>query len=102
VRAKIEKAIIGMSQQKKAMTKQRLTSSVSIFFNSPYFKMRIAPRAPIPTTTMDQPMISHLKNSDNQDPSYEEIPDAKIPLPKASTGRQISSSFALFLLDFEH
>jgi len=64
VRARIEKAMIGINQQKKAMMKQRLTSSVSIFFTSPYLIIRIAPRAAIPTTTIDQPTISHLKKSD--------------------------------------
>jgi len=66
VRAKIVKAMIGMSQQKKAMIKQRLTSSVSIFFTSPYLTIRIVPRAPIPTTTIDQPTINHTKNSDKR------------------------------------
>jgi len=64
VRAKIEKAMMGINQQKKAMIKQRLTSSVSIFFTSPYLIIRIAPRAAMPTTTIDQPTISHLKKSD--------------------------------------
>ncbi len=68
VRARIEKAIIGINQQKKAMMKQRLTSSVSIFFTSPYFITRIAPRAAIPTTTIDQPTISHLKKSGKKNP----------------------------------
>jgi hypothetical protein len=61
---KIEKAIIGINQQKKAMIKQRLTSSVSIFFSSPYLTIRTIPRAPIPTTTIDHPTINHLKKSD--------------------------------------
>ena len=69
VRAKIEKAIIGINQQKKAMMKQRLTSSVSIFFISPYLITRIAPRAAMPTTTIDQPTINHLKKSDKLKPS---------------------------------
>jgi hypothetical protein len=60
----MEKAIIGINQQKKAIMKQRLTSSVSIFFTSPYLTMRIVPSAAIPTTTIDQPTISHLKKSD--------------------------------------
>jgi len=60
----MEKAMIGMSQQKKAIIKQRLTSSVSIFFISPYFTIRIKPRAAIPTTTVDHPKINHLKKSD--------------------------------------
>ena len=55
---------MGISQQKNTMMKQRLTSSVSIFFTSPYLTTRISPRAAIPTTTIDQPMISHLKKSD--------------------------------------
>jgi hypothetical protein len=59
----MEKAIIGMSQQKKAIIKQRLTSSVSIFFISPYFTIKIVPSAAMPTTTIDQPIISHLKKS---------------------------------------
>lgn len=53
-----------MSQQKKAIIKQRVTSSVSIFLISPYFTIRIKPRAAIPTTTMDHPIINHLKKSD--------------------------------------
>jgi hypothetical protein len=69
VRARIEKAMIGINQQKKAMMKQRLTSSVSIFFTSPYFIIRIAPRAAIPTTTIDQPTINHLKKSGKLKPS---------------------------------
>jgi hypothetical protein len=60
----MEKAMIGMSQQKKAIIKQRLTSSVSIFLISPYFTTKTVPRAATPTTTIDQPMISHLKKSD--------------------------------------
>jgi hypothetical protein len=60
----IEKAMIGINQQKKAIMKQRLTSSVSIFFTSPYLIIRIAPRAAMPTTTIDHPIISHLKKSD--------------------------------------
>ncbi len=70
VRAKIEKAMIGINQQKKVIMKQRLTSSVSIFFTSPYLMTRIAPRAPMPTTTIDQPMINHLKKSDNLRSSF--------------------------------
>lgn len=71
VRAKIEKAMIGINQQKKAMMKQRLTSSVSIFFTSPYLTIKINPRAAIPTTTIDQPTISHLKKSDKKNPSFQ-------------------------------
>jgi hypothetical protein len=63
VRARIEKAMIGINQQKKAMMKQRLTSSVSILFISPYLITKIAPRAAIPTTTIDYPTISHFKKS---------------------------------------
>jgi len=63
VRARMEKAMMGMSQQKKAMIKQRVISSVSMFLISPYFTMRTAPRAAIPTTTIDQPRMSHLKKS---------------------------------------
>jgi len=63
------KAMIGISQQKKAIIKQRLTSSVSIFFISPYLIIKIVPRAAIPTTTIDQPTINHLKNSDKQTPN---------------------------------
>ena len=55
---------MGMSQQKKAMIKQREMSSVSILLISPYFTMRMRPSAAIPTTTMDQPRMSHLKKSD--------------------------------------
>jgi hypothetical protein len=61
--------MIGINQQKKAMMKQRLTSSVSIFFTSPYFIIRIAPRAAIPTTTIDQPTINNLKKSGKLKPS---------------------------------
>jgi hypothetical protein len=64
VRARIEKATIGINQQKKVIIKQRLTSSVSIFFTSPYLIIMTAPSAAIPTTTIDQPTISHLKKSD--------------------------------------
>jgi hypothetical protein len=64
VRAKIEKAMIGISQQKNAMIKQSVMSSVSIFLISAYFTTKIVPRAAIPTTTMDHPMINHLKKSD--------------------------------------
>jgi hypothetical protein len=66
VRAKIVKAIMGISQQKKAIIKQRLTSSVSIFFTSPYRITKTVPRAAIPTTTIDQPTINHLKKSDKR------------------------------------
>ena len=58
------KAMIGINQQKKAMMKQRLTSSVSIFFTSPYLTIRINPSPAIPTKTIDQPTMSHLKKSD--------------------------------------
>ena len=68
MRAKIVKAMIGINQQKKAMMKQRLTSSVSIFFTSPYLTIKIIPRAAIPTKTIDQPTMSHIKNSDKQTP----------------------------------
>jgi len=57
---------MGMSQQKKAMIKQRLTSSVSIFLTSPYLIIRTVPRAAMPTTTIDQPTINHLKKSDTE------------------------------------
>ncbi len=60
--------MIGMSQQKKVMMKQRVTSSVSILFTSPYLTMRIIPRAAIPTKTIDQPTMSHLKKSDKRTP----------------------------------
>ena len=70
----MEKATTGISQQKKAMMKQRVMSSVSIFLISPYLIMRIPPIPAIPTTTIDQPNISHLKKSDNDhlviDPAY--------------------------------
>jgi hypothetical protein len=56
--------MIGINQQKKAIIKQRLTSSVSIFFTSPYLIMRTVPRAAMPTTTTDHPKINHLKKSD--------------------------------------
>jgi hypothetical protein len=62
------KATMGMSQQKKAMMKQRVMSSVSILLISPYLTIRIVPRAAIPTTTTDHPRISHLKKSDNENP----------------------------------
>jgi len=73
VRARMVNAMIGISQQKKAMMKQRLTSSVSIFFTSPYFTTRMVPRAAIPTTTMDHPTINHLKKSGTQTPSKKGI-----------------------------
>jgi len=83
VRAKIVKAIIGMSQQKKAMMKHRLTSSVSIFFTSPNLTIRTIPRAAIPTTTIDQPTMSHLKKSDKTTPYSKKIncqqPRVKLP-----------------------
>jgi hypothetical protein len=60
----MEKATIGINQQKKAIMKQRLTSSISIFFTSPYLTTRMVPRAAIPTMTRDQPMIRYLKKSD--------------------------------------
>ena len=50
---------------KKTIIKQRVISSVSIFLISPYLTIRIVPRAAMPTTTMDQPRISHLKKSVN-------------------------------------
>jgi hypothetical protein len=62
------KAMMGMSQQKKAMMKQRVMSSVSILLISPYLTIRIVPRAAIPTTTIDHPRINHLKKSDNEYP----------------------------------
>jgi hypothetical protein len=71
------KATMGMSQQKKAMMKQRVMSSVSILLISPYLTIRIVPRAAIPTTTIDHPRISHLKISDNG------IPFAKKKIPNA-------------------
>ena len=81
VRARIEKAMIGINQQKKAMMKQRLTSSVSILFTSPYLIIITAPSAAIPTTTIDQPTISHLKKSDTMLPSFHHstIPCLNIP-----------------------
>lgn len=66
VRAKMEKAMMGINQQKKAMMKQSVTSSVSILFTSPYFTIRMKPRVAMPKTTIDQPMINHLKNSDKK------------------------------------
>jgi hypothetical protein len=62
------KAIMGINQQKKVIIKQRVTSSVSIFFTSPYLTIKTIPRAPIPTITIDQPTINHLKNSDKKAP----------------------------------
>ena len=59
----MENAMMGINQQKKAIIKQRLTSSVSIFFTSPYLMIKTAPRAAIPTTTIDHPIINHLKKS---------------------------------------
>jgi len=58
--------MMGISQEKKAMIKQREMSSISIALISPYFTMRIRPRAAIATTTMDQPRMSHLKKSDKE------------------------------------
>ena len=60
VRERMEKAIMGMSQQKKTIMKQRVTSSISIFLISPYFTRRMLPRPATPTMTRDQPRISHL------------------------------------------
>lgn len=68
VRANMEKAIMGINQQKKTIIKHKLTSSTSIFFISPYLTIKIYPNAEIPTTTIDQPIINHLKKSDNQTP----------------------------------
>jgi hypothetical protein len=65
--------MIGINQQKKAMMKQRLTSSVSIFFTSPYLIIRSAPRAAMPTTTIDQPIINHLKKSDKKNLDYSQL-----------------------------
>jgi hypothetical protein len=65
--------MIGISQQKKAMIKQRVMSSVSIFFISPYLTTRTVPSAAIPTTTIDQPTISHLKNSAKSTSPIEKI-----------------------------
>jgi hypothetical protein len=62
--------MMGISQQKKAIIKQRLTSSVSMLFISPYFTIKSVPRAAIPTTTIDQPTISHLKKSDKKNPLF--------------------------------
>ena len=62
----MEKATMGISQQKKTMIKQRGMSSFSIFLMSPYFAMRIVPKEAIPTTTIDQPMINNLYKSDNE------------------------------------
>ncbi len=59
---------MGINQQKNAMIKQRLTSSVSIFLTSPYLTTKIIPRAAIPTTTIDHPTINHLKKSDKRSP----------------------------------
>jgi hypothetical protein len=75
---------MGMSQQKKAMMKQRLTSSVSIFLTSPYLIIRTAPRAAIPTTTIDHPTINHLKKSDKRNPHHNE--DFKCEAPRAQCG----------------
>ena len=83
----MEKAIIGMSQQKKAIIKQRLTSSVSIFFISPYFTTKTVPRAAMPTTTIDQPMISHLKKSGKVNPL---ISNVKIPAYRQAGKCQIN------------
>jgi hypothetical protein len=58
--------MMGINQQKKAIIKQSVMSSVSIFFTSPYLTIRIKPRAAIPTTTIDHPMINHLKKSDKE------------------------------------
>lgn len=58
--------MIGINQQKKAIIKHKVTSSVSIFFISPYLTIKVNPNAEIPTTTIDQPIINHLKKSDKQ------------------------------------
>ena len=68
---------MGINQQKKAMIKQRLISSVSIFFISPYLIIRINPSAAMPTTTIDQPTINHLKKSDKKLPLGDEFKNPK-------------------------
>lgn len=58
--------MMGINQQKNVIIKQRLTSSVSIFFISPYLTIKMRPREAIPMTTKDQPKINHLKKSDTE------------------------------------
>ena len=48
VRAKIVKAMIGISQQKKSNYKAETHIICSIFFTSPYLITKIVPRAAIP------------------------------------------------------
>jgi hypothetical protein len=80
---------MGINQQKKAMMKQRLTSSVSIFFTSPYLVIKTIPRAAIPTTTIDQPTINHLKKSDKTTSSSEKQNfKCEVPRPQAGTSRK--------------
>ena len=62
--------MIGINQQKKVMIKQRLMSSVSIFFTSPNLTIKTMQRAAMPTTTMDHPKINHLKKSDKLKPQF--------------------------------
>jgi hypothetical protein len=81
---------MGINQQKNAMIKQRLTSSVSIFFTSPYFIIRIAPSAAMPTTTIDHPTISHLKKSDKKDPYIQKF-KCQNPNAKCNVKVQISN-----------
>ena len=86
MRAKIVKAMMGINQQKKAIIKQRLTSSVSIFLTSPYLTIKTNPRAAIPTTTIDQPIINHLKKSDKKDPKVKnKIPNIKVQMSNGMT-----------------
>jgi len=99
--------MIGINQQKKAMMKHRLTSSVSIFFTSPYLTIRIIPRAAMPTTTIDHPTINHLKKSDKKDPGFEkqnfkcQNPNVK-SMPNSLMQKFLFLSFEFWIfLDFE-
>jgi hypothetical protein len=94
------KAITGINQQKKTMMKQRLTSSVSIFFTSPYLTINIIPRAAIPTTTIDQPTINHLKNSDKRSPFLKagfQMPNSNYQIKSRHCSITISISYYLTL-----
>jgi hypothetical protein len=97
---------MGINQQKKAIIKQRLTSSVSIFFTSPYFIIKIVPRAAIPTTTIDQPTINHLKKSDKIDPHAKHcIPNVKFQMKFKRSNTNISIfccfNFEITFISFE-
>ena len=90
--------MIGINQQKKAIIKQRLTSSVSIFFTSPYLIMRTVPRAAMPTTTTDHPKINHLKKSDKTSLDYSQLALSMINYPFPSSYSSVSSFVTCLLV----